>query len=158
MGISFKICRIKDCDSFKNIPDLAQQLVENEATSVDLYKTYSDLLMVLTNQIDDDASGSMEAKLLYGNFIGNIEIDSQNFVGFLSNSEAIEILQWLKDNNWDTKEGFVQHFEHLTEEVKETLDDYGAERDDLYEYYFKNLVAFYQLVVKEGNAVVFFTQ
>jgi hypothetical protein len=157
MSISLKICRVKECDSFKNIPDLAQQLVENEDTSVDLYKIYSDLLIVLTNQIEDDALGSMEAKLLFGNFIGNIEIDSQNFVGFLSNSEAIEILQWLKDNNWDTQEGFMLHFEQLSEEVKETLDDYGAERDDLYEYYFKKLIIFYQLVVKERNAVVFFT-
>jgi hypothetical protein len=157
MGISLLINIVKNCNSFKEIADLEQQLFENESTLVNLYKIHSDLGIVLTNQIDDDPTG-IEAKLLYGNPIGNIEIGTRNLVGFLTNNEAKDIFQWLKDHNWDTKEGFMLHFEQLSDEVKETLDDFGAEKEHLYEYYFKNLVTLYQLVVAEGNAMVFFTQ
>jgi hypothetical protein len=161
MGMSIKLYRVQDSDSIKNIPDLAEQLILNAKSEVDLYKMYEDLYMVLSNSCEpEDLPESIEYKLIFGNIIqidgndNNREVSGKKPIGFLTNKEVAEINDWIILRQLNSEEGFYSFFDNLDEEVKETIQDYGSEMEELYEGYFKKLSELYELAVKNNNAIV----
>lgn len=156
--MSIKLYKISNSDSIAEIDriDLENQLRLGSKDIFDLYKVYEDLAVLLTNNPDPfDLTESIELKCVCGGFVDNLEVGDWNCVGFLSNEEVIIINHWIKEKQLDSKRGFMKHYNQLSDEVKETLEDYGSEIDELYDAYFKELVKFYKSVEKNKNSVVF---
>ena len=86
---------------------------------------------------------------------GEFEIEEKDVIGFLTNSQATEIFDWLKSLNIDSEDKFLEFHDNLDEEVKETLIDYGSEIDELFEGYLEPLLKFYDMVVQENKAIIF---
>lgn len=156
MGLSLKLYKVKDCKSIEDLNDLEYELNLGLKDALDLYKVYEDLAILLSNNPDPfDLTEIIEIKSVCGNFVDNLEVGDKNCVGFLSNYEVININNWIKANQLDSKRGFVKYYNKSSDEVKETLEDYGSDIDELYDEYFKKLVKFYKLVEKNKNSVVF---
>lgn len=148
---------IRDSNSIQTESDLEEQIESSADTSVDLYKIYTDLTMILTNNIEPfDMTDSMGFKAVMGIAgEGEFEIGGRGVVGFLTNNQASEVFDWLKSLNIDSQDSFLEFYDKLDDEVKETLIDYGSETDELFEGYLMPLLKFYDMVVKEKKAIIF---
>jgi hypothetical protein len=157
MGMSLVMYGIRDSNSIQTENDLEEQIESNLDTSVNLYKIYTDLAMVLTNNVEPfDMTDSMGFKAVMGIAgKGQLEIGWRGVVGFLTNNQASEVLDWLKSLNINSEDTFLEFYDKLDEEVKETLSDYGSEKDELFEGYLKPLLEFYNMVVQEKKAIIF---
>ncbi len=157
MGVSIKLYAVKDSKAIQSETDLEQQLEASNIVAVELDKCYTDLAIVLTNCSDPfDLDEELGYQAVMGISDGEaIEIGGREIVGFLNNKQATEVDNWLKSLNLTTKSSFSDYFDKLDEEVKETLDDYGTEKDDLYEGYYKPLLAFYSLIIESKKGVLF---
>ena len=157
MGVSIKLYAVKDSRAIQSETDLEQQLDANDVIAVELDKCYTDLAIVLTNCSDPfDLDEELGYQAVMGISDGeNIEIGGREIVGFLNHKQATEVENWLKTLNITTKVSFSDFFDKLDEDVKETLEDYGTEKDDLYEGYFKPLLAFYDSIKENKKGVLF---
>ena len=157
MGMSLVMYAVRDSTSIQTESDLEEQIESSLDTSVDLYKNFTDLSMILTNNIEPfDLTDSMGFKAIMGIAgEGEFEIGGRGVVGFLTNSQASEVFDWLKSLNIDSEDKFLEFHDNLDEEVKETLIDYGSEIDELFEGYLAPLFELYDTVVKEKKAIIF---
>lgn len=148
---------VRDFSSIENESDLEEQIEANIESSVDLYKIFTDLAMVLTNNVEPfdqmDSSGFKVVMGVAGK--GQLEIGSRGVIGVLTNNQASEIFDWLRSLNINTEDKFYEFYDKLDEEVKETLVSYGSEKDELFEGYLAPLLAFYEMVAQEKKAIIF---
>ena len=157
MGMSLVMYGVRDSNSIQTESDLEEQIESGADTSVDLYKNFTDLSMILTNNVEPfELTDLMGFKAVMGiPAEGEFEIEEKDVIGFLTNSQATEIFDWLKSLNIDSEDKFLEFHDNLDEEVKETLIDYGSEIDELFEGYLEPLLKFYDMVVQENKAIIF---
>lgn len=157
MGMSLVLYAIRDSDSIQTESDLEAQLEASLASSVNLYKVFTDVSMVFNNTAEPFSSAdSFGFKAVMGiSGEGEFQISGMPVVGFLTNKQATEIHDWLKSLNIDTESHFLEFYEKLDEEVKETLNDYGLEPQELFSGYISPLLELYDRVVKEKKAIIF---
>lgn len=157
MGMSLVLHGIRDSDSIEKETDLEDQIESSPDDSVDLYKIFGDLAMVLTNSIRPfnlpDSMGFKAVMGIAGE--GHFEVGWRGVVGFLTNKQASEVFDWLKALKIDSEDRFLEFYDRLEEKVKQTLIDYGSEKDELFEGYLLPLLKFYEMIVNKKKAIIF---
>ena len=153
MGISIVLYRVNTVEHVADLVDIPKQM--DGTKSVDLYKITHDLGIIFLNTTDPyEDETAIPFKMLLGNYV-DIETDRGVINGFIPTSEVAIICNWIKDHQINTFEGFSKMYDGTSDEVKEELDDIGADdKAGLFEGYVKPLTDFYFDALTDKNAVV----
>jgi hypothetical protein len=153
MGVSIVLYRVNTAENIDSLVDISNQM--DTTKSVDLYKIEQDLSLIFLNTTEPyDDKSTIPYKMLFGNYVFK-EVDGRIIGGFVPTSEVSLICNWIKDNQIDTYEGFSKIYDGTSSEVKQELEDIGADdKAGLFDGYVKPLTDFYFDALKDKNSIV----
>lgn len=159
MGASLVLYPTTAAEKIEDLNQLNDQLKNAEHLSVNLYKIYEDILIILTGDTDNwDDPTTPAAKWVMGNTC-EWETDYGTAQGFLSHDEIKESWAQMKLDQLETLQGFVARYQKLPEAVKSYLQDDLAsdEIDVIFHHYWHPLTVLYAHAAENEKSICFLT-
>jgi len=149
MGVVLKLVKIEDAT--KNL----EEQIENSTEIVDLYKCYTDVLIVLGNVIFPDELDF--DNLIRTSVYGKLKMETFkkfNLVGLNSTEIVIQCCEHLNKMNINTLNKFEEYYNNLDSEVLEELKGLGSPKpSELFEAYIEPMLTLYNNVKENSGAI-----
>lgn len=154
MGVSIVLYKIDPAERFEDLLHLEKQLESETAESIDLYKMYHDLAIILANDTNPyNNIHSIPYKVLFGiQTRGNA--GSNEIGGFIPPSMVKEINEWIIERNLSSFRGFYNMYTALNDDVKEELLNIDSPPPEELFAYIHELAGFYQSAFEGGNSIL----
>lgn len=155
-GISIHLYRTDKAESIDDLKDLDEQIAKRADTELNLEVFGEDLALIFLNNTDPFIDQkSIPIRMMYG---FRVQKSTKNWLigGFLPYSEVVKIAAWIKENKFDTYDGFSKAYDNLSLEVKKQLLDFESpSKSSLFNQFVRPLSVLYFTAVENQNAIIF---